>query len=47
MVEALADFNYKHLVDIWFIKAGLGDEGVKYIANYMQKVNNTKILDLT
>jgi hypothetical protein len=46
-MEALADLNYKHLIDIWFVKAGLGDEGVKYIGGYMSKVVTTKILDLT
>ena len=35
MIEALGELNYKHLVDIWFIKAGLGDDGVKHLANYM------------
>lgn len=29
------------------VKAGLGDEGVKFIASYMEKVQVTKVLDLT
>ncbi|CAD8147575.1 unnamed protein product [Paramecium octaurelia] len=48
--EALMDLNYKHLANIWLVKAGLGlnnNEGVKYLANYIQKAQNTKVLDLT
>lgn len=46
----ISNISYKHLVNIWLIKAGLGqanNEGIKYLANYIQKAQNTKVLDLT
>lgn len=49
IMEALCDLPipYKHLADLWFVKSGLTDEGVKYITAYVQRLEKFKVLNLT
>ena len=44
--ESLTDLNYQHLKKIRLWKAGVEDEGLRSICNYIDKSNTIEYLDL-